>query len=71
MNNIKVICNESYPLPDPFLYQQMPDMSNGVENYSTWPQHVADLQSCLPSSLTLWQTCNLPLSPCYLAPILH
>ena len=49
----------------------MPDKSKGVENHSTWPQHVADLQSCLPSSLTLWQTCNLPLSPCYLAPILH
>ena len=48
----------------------MPDKSNGVENYSTW-QHVSDLQSCLPPSLTLWQTCNLPLSPCYLAPILH
>ena len=46
MNNIKVICN------DPFLYQQISDKSNGVENYSTW-QHVADLQYCLPSSITL------------------
>ena len=56
MNIMKVICNESWPLPDQSLYRLMPepDKLKCVENYSTWPQHGTDLQSCLPSSsLTL------------------